>query len=538
MTLSNHYNEGKLTNAVTRGDGTTGEDILRNASKMGNVLHELDDLTVKEVIGEVLVTRSVWNTKLSKKLKKNGEPKYKAIRNAGTGIAKRFKKSVDTKYLTVRYFNLITGDKLLYEVDKFKKLSELGFKNVLYKSMKGSEFIEYYDRQLAVREHKNYEADGLVVTVNSIELQEKLGRDSRNNPNYSIAVKFPYPMKETKLRKIEWSIGNDGRLTPVAVVKAVDLGATVTRASLANNDIILKLWEGSSPRRGDVVRIARSGDVIPKIVKIVSKGKGPQLLPPTICTVCDSPIKLRSPYLYCSNADCASLKLGNLTKWINTLKVHCGVKGIGPERIAELFEAGLIEYPHNLYELTPEKLTESLEGVLTRSANNILSFQKVTTMPLAVLLGGLNIIGVGVKVFQLVVDAGFDTFEKMMDVTPEQLITIDGFSRTRANTLVAGILDKLATLSYMMDYIDIESNEVEQLSASLEGKSFLFTGKISRPRKEFENMVIANGGIIKGVSKNLDYLVAGDKAGSKLAKAEKLGISILNEQQFLEMVGS
>jgi DNA ligase (NAD+) len=444
--------------------------------------------------------------------------------------------------MSIRYYGLVTKDKKIEtECEKFQTMRDLGLQNVSYEILKGTDDIRwYYELANRSRHRKEFEADGIVITVNSIEKQEEMGRDPSNNPKFSIAMKYPYPIETTKLKSIEWSMGKVGTITPVAKVEPVDLGVTVENISLANLDTMTKLWGlNYSPRVGDVVEVYRSGDVIPVIRKIVERNhSGKKLLRPSKCPTCKSKTIIDGPFLTCRNANCDSRKIGDLCKWANKIKEHFKVKGLGPERIEQMFEAELIEDISDLYRLSDGDLIGVIPGVKEKSAANILAFQKYNNIPLSIFLGGLNIPGVGESIFKFIIGAGYDSLEKILDMREDDIAKVNGLGSVRAKLMVEWLEKKRELISELLDFVTIKKEENKDLNSNvLNGDSFCFTGKLSNSRSHFEDMVKQNGGVIKSVSQNLNYLVIGMKAGSKLEKAEKYGTTILTEKEFLDMVG-
>jgi DNA ligase (NAD+) len=540
MAIVLYYKEGKFINAVTRGDGKTGEDITRNVMQMKNFKSVIDDWQVTSLTSEALIPRDRY--------KKYLEKDYKNIRNAGAGIAKRFKGESQCHLMSLRYYGIETlSTDVKTEEDKFKLLKKLGFKNVAFEVLDGvDDIISFYHRKNKKKHLENFEADGIVITINEMSVQKALGRDPSGNPKYSIAMKYPYPMATTTLKSIEWSMGKVGTITPVAKVKAVDLGVTVENISLANLDTIKKLWPNREPMEGDVVEVFRSGDVIPQIRKVITRVKrGAIQMPPGKCPMCKGKTAVDGPFLVCTNLKCDSRKLGDLCKWTDKIKDHFKVKGIGPERIQQMFKANIISTVSDLYKLSVEDLiyTElehdhiGLVGVKEKAALNILAFQEHDVIPLHIFLSALNIPNVGESIFQFIIDAGYDTLEKITSMSEEEICSVPGLGKVRALLIIDWLGKKRKVIDELLDYLTISKPVKKKLkSSNLKGKSFCFTGKLSNSRPHFENIVKENGGEIKGISASLNYLVAGEKAGSKLSKAEKLGVEVLTEEQFVKLL--
>jgi len=531
--LSNflEYQNNALMGAYTRGKGNIGENILRNVVKVDNILFSLNYKTIEGLIGEIIFTKSVF------KQEQQLIEKYDRARNAATGAVKDFTGNL-AHLLTIRYHGIeIEDESIKTEVDKYKLMKNLGLNHIAYELCYTVEDVKrFYNLYKKSRPDLNVEIDGIVLKINDLEKQKQLGYSASGNPNFACALKFPHPQATTYLKNIEWSFGVTGRLTPVAIVEEVDLGANVNRASLHNLDIIKKLWQEDVPRIGDKINIIRSGEVIPEITKILEKNNGVKLQAPSICPICNSPTIIDGPFLECSNFDCDSRKLGDLTKWSNKIKEHFNCKGLAEKRIKQMFDAGLIKTPADFYRLTPEALISVLEGVKESAAANILSFQKHQIMPLEVFLGALNVPTIGQSIFEFIIKAGYDTLDKILSIKEEELVVIPNLSDIRAKLIVAGLKRKINLIADLLKYIRFE--EIKKIeSGKLIGKSFCFTGTMTESRTVLEKMVIVNGGEVKsGVSTKLTFLVAGDAAGSKLDKAIKLEVKVINEEEFKKML--
>ena len=526
-----YYKDGVLTNAVTRGNGKEGEDVLRNIVKASNVKKKIKNKFVREIIGEVIFPLNTFKELL--------QDEYSAARNGAVGALKDFK-GRNAKHLKVVYHDILVDDAAVSsEFKKMKLIKKLGLDPIPYKLCKTVEEVkEYYLSILEKRENLDYEIDGMVAKINRESTQDKFGYSANGNPNFAAALKFPFIRKITKLKNIEWSRGLSGTLNPVAIVKPIDLGVTVQRISLANLDLIDELWGKRGPKKGDHVLISRRGDVIPYLEKVVKKVKGKKLSPPEICNICQKPTLRNGPFLECSNADCDSRKLGDLHKWINKIKAHFRCKGLGGERIIEMFDKSLVKNPAHFYMLTPEILIKNLTGVKEAAAKNILSFQEHRVIPLDLFIGALNIPNIGQSIIGFLIDAGYDTLEKIQKMSKHELATIDNLGEIRAQLILIWLKKKDKLIQELLKVVSIASPEPkkENKSNKLDGASFCFTGALSKSRPHFETIVKENGGCVKGMSKSLNFLVVGDNAGSKLDKAKSFGITILSEKGFLDLI--
>ena len=522
-----HYKKGVCKHAVTKGARGEGEDILRNVKKMKNFKDTLPEKFTGILKAEIIIRTSVFNKKLKNK--------YDNPRNGAVGAAKTFD-GKNAKYCTLRYFEVVS------EEDTFKKKSEelswikqLGLKSVFFKKCRDlSRLQELYSKILDSRDSIDFDIDGLVLTVDSKKKQNKFGYEDHGNPKFSVALKFPYQLETSTLRDIEWNLGSTGKITPVGIFDEIYMGAKVSRATLCNVDEINKLWGERGPHVGDEVAVSRRGDVIPKIEKI-TKAKGKKKLElPENCPCCDAPAIIEGAFLTCLNEQCESRQLGNLNIWISKMKFTFGFKDLGPERIYEMYHAGIVTEPADFYVLTPEMLIENLDRVKEKSAKNMLAFQEQKKINLSLFLGALNIPNIGQSIFEYITEAGYNTLEDILAVTTEDLVEIKGISEVRAQIIVSWLKKKKKTIKKLTKYVYVVPDDI--VEGDLNGTSFCFTGSLAKPRSYYEDLVKKGGGEIKAVSKNLNYLVAGKKAGSKLAKAEKMKVEVITEEEFLAMV--
>ncbi len=286
-----------------------------------------------------------------------------------------------------------------------------------------------------------------------------------------------------------------------------------------------------------MVKVIHSNNIIPLITNISSIDKSNTKLDyPKNCPTCGHLTKVMGPLLTCPNPLCDSRVLGDLYKWSDKVKSYFKVAGLGPERISDMFELKLINTPYDLYKLSVHDLTDVMIGVKMKSAKNILAFQKHTEFPLDLFLSALNIPNVGESIFSLIVEDGYETIESVLEADVEDFSSINGIGPTRAKVIVKTLKKKDKLISNLLKYITIVSNKKELASDIFAGKTFCFTGSLAKSRSHYEDIVKSNGGSIKGISASLGYLVAGEKAGSKLAKAEKASVKILNETEFLNML--
>ena len=535
--LELQYRHGVLDRAVTRGDGTIGDDITANARKMNGVLHELKDANgnledfTGAVRGEVIMTHKVHETHYADKAN---------CRNAANGLMKR-KDGTGSEHLT-----LITYDALATEgtspfsdeEEKVNWLKRCGFNVYPIKIAKTpQEVIEYRAEVMEMRASLDFDIDGLVIKERTINLEDA----SRARPDRQIAFKFSLEEAVTILREVEWS-ESGATYTPVGIFDAVQLaGTTVQRASLANPDTMRAL----GVKIGSKVIVVKRGEIIPKIMGVLPEEDGQVTTPvvfPCTCGTCGTRLVDEGSRLYCPNKSCAKRELHQIQKWISVVDI----RDFGDTLIRSLFKGGEIKSISDIYKLTEETLTpyflkeDSIENRKdSLGAKKVFdSIQNHRKMRLAVFVAGFDIEGIGETMVQKLVDAGFSSLQKLLDATAEDIAAVYGFADITAKVFVQGLAENKEEMLALTDSGIIQ---IEQAGGgSLAGKSFCFTGELkSMKRADAEAKVKAAGGSCKSsVTKDLSYLVTNDttSGSSKNQKAAKYGIPIINEEEFLALV--
>jgi DNA ligase (NAD+) len=552
ISISIEYNEGKLVKALTRNDGIEGQDITKNVIRMQNVKENLPNSFSGSLRGEIILTSENFEM-INFILKNQDEDEFENQRNAASGISTNFDGKF-SEYLTVLYYN-VTGkyDDENSKLDYIETFLKLAVVNSYYcKTEKECEKVynEYVDYK---RENLNYVIDGMVVKVKWIEAQNKLGIKD-GIPKGQIAWKFPNMQAKTKILNVVRQLGISGQITPVAILEPIKLcGVIISRASLSNYGI----FKSFNFHYNDEVIIERCNDVIPGVVKNLGKGSGELINYPQICPVCnhetiiiENTVKRNGKIEIikierCINDNCVGKFLGNLKKWANT--VFDG-KGFAEKTIELLYKNGLIKMSDDFYKLKDEQLL-NLEKFGKRKSEIVLdvinSGRKIT---LEKFIGGLNIDNFGESRAELLIENGYNTIEDFLTITLDKLVSIDGIGEIVAMTFIEGREKKRELINNLLNYVEIEEIEkVEPSSNKFEGKSFCFTGAINKiddtgkryTRSMMENLVVQNGGSVSSVNKNLTYLVQADvnSISSKTKKAVKLGVKILSENDFFDMVG-
>jgi DNA ligase (NAD+) len=524
MSIHIHYESGAFSQAVTRGDGTTGEDISVNVAKMKGVPGKLPKRFTGSVRGEVIITKSDFAAHFIND--------YENTRNAAAGIAKRFN-GKGCELLQVVFYQVVDGKDFEAEAAQFEWLEQMGFKipnwyvTMMVPGTKTPHdlWVEY---QQTKRAELDYEIDGLVIRLDNMVKQIALGeKDGR--PLGAVAFKFAPITRETVLREIQNQTGGMGVITPVGIFDAIRLvGVTVTNASLYNWKYIRELGLDLGAR----ILVARANDVIPRVVKVTS-GTGSVAQPPDKCPSCGGKTEFVGEHLLCTNVgECPAQTEGRIKRYVKALNVL----DFGDILIEKLVAKGFVKTPADLYRLTEEDLA-SLERMGKKSAQNVLkNLWSKSPLTLEDLVGALSIRLCATSTIKLAVDAGYDSLEGLKAVTVEQLQAIEGFGPERSEALVAWfkknptLVDDILAAGVKIRY---------RIKGNLTGKSFCFTGPSQRPRAELEELVTQAGGEVKStVSKKLTYLVTpgGNWTSTKVQAAKKNGTHIITEDGFLKLV--
>lgn len=544
------YENGKLQQAVTRGDGFQGDEITANVRTISEV-----PLTLKGdfperffIRGEIYLTKKNFN-KINAQREEEGLDPFMNPRNTASGTLKmQDSAEVRKRALSAVLYQYISEDfPVETHWDLLAKAKNWGFKvsedqAKLCKSLdEVKDFINYWDKE---RHNLPFEIDGIVLKVNSLKHQKQLGYTAKS-PRWAMAYKFKAEKVETELQSVSYQVGRTGAITPVANLKPILLAGTIVkRASLHNEDIIKKL----DLHEGDFVYVEKGGEIIPKIVGVNLEKRDLFAKPIEYiktCPECGTElVKIEDQAIhFCPNEmHCPPQVIGKMIHFVSRKALD--IESLGQETIAQLYREKLIENPADFYVLKKEQLLP-LERMAEKSAQNILDgIEKSKQIPFEKVLYGIGIKHVGETVAKKLVK-NFPTIDDLKNASVEELcqvedigekiaISIQEFFQNPENNLM---IERLKSYGVQLEKGETQS---ETLSNVLEGKTFLFTGKLSLfTREQAEEMVEKHGGKnISAVSKKLNYLVVGEKAGSKLKKAQDIGtIEILDEQQFLDLIG-
>lgn len=539
------YENGVFVRGVTRGDGITGEDITNNLKTVKAIPLKLFEPVSVEVRGEVYMPKESFE-KLNEENLKNGEKLFANPRNAAAGSIRQLDSKITAKrdLSMFCYTAIFTGDiknppKNHY--DSLMYLKKLGFKvnpNIrLCKNAK--EAIEYCKEWDEKRFSLDYATDGVVIKVNDFLVQQEMGFTSRA-PKWATAFKFPPEEVTTKLLSIEESVGKTGAITPIAILEPVQLGgSTVARASLHNFDEVGRL----DVRIGDRVYIKKAAEIIPKVVKVIEDEehyKLPEYVPPKKCPSCGSELQLHDEEvnLYCDNPDCPAKRCAKIEFWAS--KDAMDIDKVGPSVIEQLYTKNFIKTPVDLYKLTMQDFM-MLDLVKEKSAFNMYNaIQDSKNKPLSRLLTAFTIKNVG-KETAGVLASEFGTLDNLMNATIEDLSKVEGVGEIIAKDIF-DFFRKPETIQMIEELrsLGVEpAPPVQNISDEFKGKTFVLTGTLQNMTRDEASEIIKQmgGKTSSSVSKNTSFVVAGESAGSKLDKAQKLGVIILTENDFLNMIG-
>ncbi len=542
------YENGIFAVGSTRGDGKTGENIAQNLRTIKTIPLRIfsdsdDGLPLLEVRGEVFIPVSKFKA-LNEELGKKGVKMFANPRNAAAGSVRQLDPRV-TASRPLDFFaygvGRVDGKEFSAQWEVLDYLQKIGFgvSPLIRRFTDIKDVFRYHDEMKEKRDDLDYEIDGIVVKVNSIAQQDTLGVISRS-PRWALAYKFPAREEFTRVNDIRVQVGRTGALTPVAVLEPVQIaGVTVSRATLHNEDELRR----KDVRIGDTVVVERAGDVIPEVVSVIKSkrtGVEKEFQMPDRCPVCGADVLKEGPIVRCIGVSC-SAQLKERIKHFASLRA-LNVEGLGDKVIEQLVDRKMFLDAADLFFLTKRDLLR-LERMGEKSAQNILAaLEKSKHTTFARLLHALGIRHVGEHTASLLAD-NFEDMEALRNASYEDLINIPEIGPEVAKSILLFFeLDETQELLEKLERAGVryekgEVRETEEAKKILGGKTFIFTGRISMPREDAKSIVVRLGGTVaSSVSKRTDYVVVGEDPGSKLAKAEKLGVKVIDEKAFREMV--
>jgi len=540
------YKNGLLVQAATRGNGVAGNDITENAKTITAIPLKLTlpvNLTVR---GEVFIRKSVF-----KEIERSEGTAYDSPRNLSAGAIRR-KTSRETAKIPLNVFvyDIVEGTDLPsdnhYELRRY--LQDLGFQlnpQTFYYEKADEQFCLGIAKAAEKRDALDYEIDGLVVKVSEQLIRDELGVTGRF-PRWAMAYKFESPQATTHIKGIDIQIGRLGRITPVARLHPVRVGgAKITNATLHNQDYIDELGAAI----GDTVRISRRGDVIPAVEEVLEKSSdsAPAWKMPSHCPFCNTPLMKDGGHHFCENHDCPQRQKASLIHFAG--KTGMDIENLGPKTIELLIDKKLIQRMEDIYTFDPEQLT-GVEGFKEKKIEAIKrGIAESKNRPYETVLAALGVKNLGTGLIKLLVQSGIDSFDKLIDIAKNNDITslteIKGVKDNIAQTIILcfqnpKLLQTIKTLqSEGFNTASNKKNEPVHSNQNMKGQRWCITGQFDnfKPRSKAGEEIIKRGGVLVGsVSKKTTHLLAGEKAGSKLKKAQDLGISVVSERAFLEMI--
>jgi DNA ligase (NAD+) len=543
LSASLEYKEGKFVRGATRGNGLIGEDVTENLKTIKSIPKELSEPINIIVRGEVFIGKKEFE-KMNEEREVNEEKTFANARNAAAGSLRQLdQKIAKQRPLDIYIFNVqkIEGREFESHYEELNYLKKLGFNvnPVLISCNNIPEAIEAIEKIGEDREKLTFGIDGAVIKVDNLKLREKMGTTSKV-PRWAIAYKYPPEKKETKLEDIVCQVGRTGAITPMAILNPVKVaGSTISKTTLHNEDFIKE----KDIRVGDTIVVQKAGDVIPEILEVKKeKRKGTEVIfeMPKVCPVCGAPVirEEGEAVSRCIGIECPAKLIRNIIHFVS--RDCMNIDGLGDKIIEQLIEKNLISNIADIYFLEFEdiatlkkngkKFTQNLIDAINNSKNN----------DLYRLIAALGIRHIGVKAAKTLARK-YKTMENLMQASIESLAMTNDIGEISANSLyeffrqeqTIDLIDRLKKAGVNMNVI-----ETEEIDNRFEGKTFVLTGSLEQfSRKEASDLIEKHGGkVSSSVSKKTDYVLAGEEAGSKLTKAQSLGVEIITEEQFKEMM--
>lgn len=549
LSISLTYEQGKLVRAVTRGDGYIGEDVTENIMQIESVVKELPQAIDMEIRGEVVLPLENFE-KLNAARYEKGEELFANPRNAASGTLRQLdSRIVKERGLDAYFYFLVEAEKLGIKShsESIKFLESLGIKTtgifeILENSKQIDERIIFWEKE---REKLPYETDGLVIKVDEINLWEEIGYTSKT-PRWAIAYKFPAHQVSTILNDITWQVGRTGKLTPVAELEEVELsGSKVKRASLHNiNEIQRK-----DIRIGDRVFIEKAAEIIPQVVKAIKedrKGNEKIIVEPENCPICNHKLEREEGLvdIKCVNEECPAKIQGEIEYFVSRDALN--IMGLGSKIVEKFIELGYIKNVADIYDLKNHREDlEKLDKMGKKSIDNLLSsIENSKTREYDKVIYSLGISFIG-KVASKILAKSSKNIDNLSKMSFEELTTIDGIGEIAAKEIISyfskeknkNLIKTLKEKGLKFEITETENSQINE-NKNFSGKTFLFTGTLKHfTRDQIKEEIEKLGGKnLSAVSKNLDYLIVGEKAGSKLKKAQEISsIKILTEEEFIEL---
>lgn len=542
LAISIKYEDGRLVSAATRGDGSVGEDVTENIKTIFSIPKVLKDNRSFEVRGEVYLPRKSFEL-LNIERENNNEVLFANPRNAAAGSLRQLDSKITAKRrLSAFIYSIVGDDSIVSQENALNIAKEYNLPvNPNFKLCKNiDEVIDYINYWTDHKKDLPYDIDGIVIKVNSYSTQEEVGY-TQKSPRWATAYKFPEEELATKLLDVELSVGRTGIITPVAILDPIIIsGSTVSKASLHNKDIIEEL----DIHIGDMVVVKKAGEIIPKVVRVVrelrTEGSTKYTMPNT-CPSCGQQTytKENDPFTRCKNPDCPEQNIRRIIHFASRDALN--IEGLGDKVVTTLYEKGIITHTIDLFSLEREKLI-SLDRMGEKSVDNLLSaIENSKQNSLDKVIFALGILNVGKKAGKILAEK-YLNLTNLMNATLDELVNLDDVGQITAESILDYLSDE-NNIKFINDLIKVGMNpqyEVQEVNTNniFAGKTVVLTGKlVELTRNEAKEYLEKYGAKVTGsVTSKTDLVIAGEKAGSKLAKAEQLGIRVINEEEFANMV--
>ncbi|WPU65377.1 NAD-dependent DNA ligase LigA [Peredibacter starrii] len=524
------YENGHLVTAKTRGDGQFGENITKKAVFIPDIPKHVGNKGRFEVRGEVYCIEKNFFT-LSKEMQDMGLEAPTSQRNIVAGLLGRKENIQLCRHLSFQAFDIIDDEVFSKEHQKLDSLKGLGFITPDYEIHKsGKDLKERIAEAKTFMSSGDYLIDGLVVVYDDLKLHAELGETS-HHPRYKIAFKFAGETKVAKINEIEWGVSRNGTLTPVALIEPTELsGAMIGRVTLHNFGMV----QNFQLKAGDKIEIIRSGEVIPKFLGVVERSNG-EYTHPTNCPSCASKLVIQDIWLQCENDICPAKIKEEILNYI----FKANIEDVSDKRLDEMINKGIVAGIPDLYRLKHDDfllLDKVKDKLATKMFDNI---QKTKHQSLAQFISAIGVEGVSIAKSEKIIAQGYNTLEKIQDLTVDKMLQIEGFAEKSSESILASLRKKRPLIDELLSVgVVVKADETSSGEGPLKGLSFCLTGALSQPRPQIEKLIKQNGGIIAGVSKNLSYLVTNDEdsTSSKYVKATSLKVPIIKEDQLMKML--
>lgn len=523
------YQNGELSLAKTRGDGTFGENITPKVMWVSNLPKFITNKNKVEIRGELYCDEESF-FELSKEMIAIGLDRPTSQRNIVAGLMGRKENLELCRYIKFMAFDYISDEPLKKEADKFSALKKHEFTIPEYEVHKNQKTIEdLIDRARDFMSEGEFQIDGVVFTYNLLSHHEEMG-ETAHHPRYKIAFKFQGESKQTVLKDITWSVSRNGILTPVGEVQPVELsGAMISRVTLHNYGMV----SANNLKSGDVIEIIRSGEVIPKFLSVV-KASSNKFIIPTHCPSCEAKVEIEDIRIFCHNSKCPGKNKEVILNFIQKI----GIEDLSGKRLDELINAKLVKSIPDLYRLQSSDLM-TIEKVKEKLSTKLIdSIQASKNVDLITFLSALGISGGAFNKCEKVVRAGFDSIKKIQGLKLDDLLSVESFAEKSASDFLSSLKEKHELIDELVK-LGFTFTVEETRETKLTGKKICITGALSEKRPVIEEKIREGGGIVvSSVSKNTDVLVTNeeDPSSSKFKKALELKIKIITEAELLKLL--